>query len=159
MNFCTAAAFIGMNVCENTTAVTSVVEKSFIEHLAMHGKSYGTPEEYKFRLNLFAEREAAYATINADSNNTFTVGHNKFSTYTKDEMKKMLGYKGIQPQTNVVVLPEAKDAEVDWRTDNIVNLGVRDQGECGSSWAFGATAAVESAHAVDVGILFSLSEQ
>ena len=35
--------------------------------------------------------DAAYNTINANKNNTFVVGHNKFSTWTKDEYKKLLG--------------------------------------------------------------------
>merc|ERR1712166_1138901 len=62
-----------------------------------------------------------YAKINADKNNTFTVGHNFMSTWTAEEYKKLLGYKGPKEQTfdgaqspeptilSEVGLPDAKD--------------------------------------------------
>jgi len=37
MNFCTAAAFIGINLCNNTAPISSVDEQAFIEHLASFG--------------------------------------------------------------------------------------------------------------------------
>jgi len=47
---------------------------------------------------------------------------------------------------------------VDWRTKGVVSA-LKDQGDCGSCWAFGATAAVESAYAIKHGSLVPLSEQ
>jgi hypothetical protein len=50
--FCTAAAFLGMNACDSQQAI-SLAEKSFIQHLAEFGISYGTKEEYQFRFEIF----------------------------------------------------------------------------------------------------------
>jgi cathepsin L len=46
----------------------------------------------------------------------------------------------------------------DWRSEKVVQV-VKDQGKCGSCWAFGAIAAQESAWAITFEKLYSLSEQ
>uniref|UniRef100_A0A182DW06 Ficin isoform A n=1 Tax=Ficus carica TaxID=3494 RepID=A0A182DW06_FICCA len=51
-------------------------------------------------------------------------------------------------------LPET----VDWRSKGAVNP-IRNQGQCGSCWAFSAVAAVESINKIVTGQLLSLSEQ
>ena len=84
-------ALAGAGIACTTQDVEGGVETRFMEHVANYGISYGTQEEYAFRMDLFAKRDAAYAEINADVNNTFTVGHNMFSTMTEDESKKMTG--------------------------------------------------------------------
>ena len=161
MNFCTAAAFIGINLCDNTAPISSVTEQAFIEHLASFGKSFGTAEEYQFRLDLFAKKDAEIKEINANPENTFTVGHNMFSTWTHDEYKKLLGYKGPQTvdESTVVELDTSNLADsVDWRTKGAVNP-VKNQGQCGSCWAFSATASIEGHNFIKSGTLLSLSEQ
>jgi hypothetical protein len=34
------------------------MEQSFVEHVSRYGLSFGTKEEYEFRLSLFAEKDA-----------------------------------------------------------------------------------------------------
>ena len=84
-----------------------------------------------------------------------------FSTMTQNEMEAYTGYK---EDTTIDPLPiQSFDAEnlagsVDWRTKGAVNP-VKDQGHCGSCWAFASTFVVEAHHFIASGKLLSLSEQ
>merc|ERR1712100_1018036 len=50
-------------------------------------------------------------------------------------------------------------SNVDWSTDKAVVNPVKDQGQCGSCWAFSAVGTVESAYALAAGKLGSYAEQ
>ena len=131
----------------------------FLEHISSHGISYGTQEEFLFRQKIFVANTEEFARINANPENTFTVGHNQFSTWTEAEYKKLLGFRGIQPETNVQYLNETNLADsVDWRTKGAVNP-VKNQAQCGSCWAFSAISAFEGHHFIKTGELKSFSEQ
>ena len=135
------------------------LQQSFVQHMSEYGLSYGTEEEFNFRMGLFAKKDAELKEINATEEN-FTVGHNFMSTWTDAEYKKLLGYAGLEgePEPNYVTLPEANSDSVDWRAKGGVNT-VKNQAQCGSCWAFSATAAIEGAYFIKSGTLLSLSEQ
>ena len=124
-------------------------------------KSYETPEEHQLRYSIFANNfEKIYSWNNARHN--FTLSINQFTDMTQEEFTKI--YRNLhRSDTNrlknlaflsMFKLPDS----VDWRSNNVVNQ-VKDQGQCGSCYAFSAVQAIESAWAIKNGTLHSLSEQ
>jgi len=82
---CEIAASLGLFKCEMES--TYLAKQKFTEHVAEYGLSYGTTEEFMYRFNEYMIKDEDLIRINADSTNTFTVGHNQFSTWTDSEYK------------------------------------------------------------------------
>jgi len=134
-------------------------DHEFIRYVAKYGKSYGTKAEFEFRSAQFKETLGKIAAHNSE-NGTSTVGINEFSDKTSAEMSRMLGYKQ-QPKdlTAAPLLPtDNLKTEVNWVTAGAVTP-VKNQGQCGSCWAFSTTGAVEGAEFLATGTLNSYSEQ
>ena len=132
----------------------------FMKYVTEHGKSYGTVAEFNFRSEIFKAKHAEIQAFNADANNTHTVGHNVFSDMTYEELKARNGYKhDLKKVRNEKQHDEtAIAASIDWRTKGAVTP-VKNQGQCGSCWAFSTTGAVEAAYFLKHGNLLSFSEQ
>ena len=134
-------------------------DMEFLKYVAKYGKSYGTKEEFEFRADLFKKTLTALSQENSKNDNTFRVAANKFADWTPAEYRCLLAYKPLRGNvTPVVDTPVSIPTSIDWRTEGAVNP-VKDQGQCGSCWAFSAVGAMESRIKIKTGTLPSLSEQ
>jgi KDEL-tailed cysteine endopeptidase len=131
----------------------------FVRYVARFGKSYGTKEEFALRADIFKSNLARIAEENSNPENTFTVGINKFADWTPAEFKRILSAKPKMTTQAARSLGNVSiPSSIDWRTEGAVNA-VKDQGQCGSCWAFSAVAAMEGRWKIKSGNLLNLSEQ
>ena len=138
----------------------STVEFEYMNYMAQYNKVINDVEEFAMRKSNF-ERVNAFVQEHNASNATYTAGHNQFSDWTEAEYKQILGYvRGERSERKTPVkLPENMNADsVNWVEAGAVTP-VKDQGQCGSCWAFSSTGSLEGAHFVATGDLKSFSEQ
>lgn len=153
-----------------TTAYISVygtgnsdLEMQFTSYMNAFNKNYLTEEEYNFRLRMFEDSLRVINEHNAKGK-SWTMGLNQFSDWTKEEYKSMLGYKRHNNVKNdkikdwPVNCPTVDPQDIDWKQKGYVT-GIKNQGKCGSCWAFSAVGSLEGAYFKKTGQLVSFSEQ
>lgn len=115
-----ASALFG--IATNVSESQSAIENKFMTHVAEFGLSFGTQEEYAFRLQQFAIKDQFIEKTNSEQS-SYWLAHNKFSTWTDMEYKRLLTrMPSKQNESMIVELPvDATPVQVDWREEGAVN--------------------------------------
>ena len=145
----------------------SVTDK-FAQFKTQFARSYTTPEAELKAFHAFAANEESIIQHNTQEL-SYWLGHNEFSDLTFAEFSA-LGYTGRsdparreRPKNYDYSLHHhhtavAANASFDWRTKGAVTA-IKNQGNCGSCWAFSTTGALEGAYQIAGNALTSFSEQ
>merc|ERR1712151_193373 len=144
-----AAAFMGAVSAEVMTA--DFME--FINYVSKYNKTYESVEEFDHRFEQWLRVHMFIKVNNSSREATHVAGHNKFSDWSEEEFKAMMGLKshesaGLDVPMKIPEVNGDLPDSIDWRSENKVTA-VKDQGSCGSCWAFSTTVAIESAYAIN----------
>lgn len=138
------------------------VRMIFAKWQMKHGKVYNGPEENDYRLKVFFKN---YLRIKAESLTAvnYKVGLNQFSDLTKKEfLTKYTGLVFNKAQRDEIDLSEnirqGPPTSINWVEKGAVGP-IKNQGQCGSCWAFSVVAAVEGMYVIEGNKYTSLSEQ
>ena len=127
-------------------------------------KVYTTWKEFEHRYKIYRANQKQIELLNRNEMGTAVYGDTLFSDWTQEEFKERLN--GMKPhlrneeaRLSQAVIPDVDLPKAfDWREHNAVTP-VKDQGQCGSCWAFSVTGNVEGVYSAKYGELVSLSEQ
>jgi len=144
----------------------------FSKWTKQYGINYNVREELLNRKKIFADNLEQVALHNFLGNSSYELHMNEFAAQTQDEFSNShFGFNGgeNQPKINrdfyqidveelTSLQQKSLPASIDWTTKGAVTP-VKNQGSCGSCWAFSTTGGLEGAYYLKTGKLVSFSEQ
>ncbi|RZC37668.1 cathepsin L1 [Asbolus verrucosus] len=151
----------------------SVVTEEWNSFKKSHGRQFNNFREEQYRKMVFQKKLQEIEDHNERYRRgleTYEIGVNQFTDYTEEEMMPYthgleLPLEMPEPLINItstyfldVKAPTALPSSFDWRSRGVVTP-VKNQGSCGSCWAFSTTGALESHYKIRYRSTVTLSEQ
>jgi len=126
----------------------------------VYNKSYPLQEEEEKRFKIWCDTYDWVQEHNANPEYTFRVKTGKFADETKDEQQYRVhcNHAGSSNAKTIQLNTTGLPTSVNWVQAGAVTP-VKDQGQCGSCWAFSASGSLEGLHFILTGTLTSFSEQ
>ena len=144
-----------------TMGLATDIDTLYAKYVAQYRKNYLTTEEYEMRMSLFAEKHFIISEHNMGDGHV--LAHNTFSDWTEAELKTLTGYlpseETVEPETEEVAAEFVGVGHLDWRNQLRSMRVIKNQGQCGSCWAFSTIGSIESRSEHAGHGYISLSEQ
>ena len=135
--------------------------KQFEKFIKKYNKKYDSVQEYLARYQIFKNN---LEEISKPTNDLYETGINQFADMTKNEFRRRylnlnISIKNTLKFNKVNYVPNGNAPESwDWTEQGAVTA-VKNQGSCGSCWAFCTVANLEGLYYIKYGELLRFSEQ
>jgi len=141
------------------TALSFLSYPRFESWVITYNRSYANLSEYNARHIIYTSNLLKIAKHNSEDH-SWTMGVNQFADLTSDEFRRQYAgcYHSRSNRYSYNLESTALPESVNWTAQGVVTP-VKNQGQCGSCWAFSTTGSTESAWSISKNESVSLSEQ